>query len=135
MIFFIISLALRYFSFTYYVYKKLEVTYKTNKLEKIASKSKVRQKELGTIRAKNFESRIDELKAAECLEDIRFLPQAGIHELGQNRKGQFAANLSGNYRLIFIPKDDPEPKNEDSGWNWKAITIVEITEITDYHGK
>lgn len=112
----------------------MKINYRTNKLKKIASKSATRQKELGTVRAKNFEKRISELKNAHCLEDLRFLPQAGIHELSGNRKGQFAANLSGNYRLIFIPKDEPEPRREDGGWNWSAITIVEITEITDYHG-
>lgn len=113
----------------------MEVNYKTKKLEKIASREKDRRKALGTERAKNFEKRISELKAAQCLEDIRHLPQAGIHELSGNRKGQFAANLSGNYRLIFIPRDEPEPKKEDGGWNWSAITIVEITEIIDYHGR
>jgi len=103
-------------------------------MEKMASKSSERQKKLGTIRAKNFEKRISELKSAVCLEDIRHLPQANIHELTGNRKGQFAANLDGNYRLIFVPANDPEPRNEDGGWDWNSITIVEITEITDYHG-
>ena len=100
----------------------------------MASKSSERQKKLGAVRAKNFENRISELKAANCLEDLRNLPQAGIHELTGNRKGEFAANLSGNYRLIFVPANDPEPRKEDGGWNWNFITIVEITEITDYHG-
>jgi proteic killer suppression protein len=112
----------------------MKITYRTNKLKKIASKAATRQKELGTVRAKNFEKRITELKYANCLEDLRHLPQAGIHELTGNRKGQFAANLSGNYRLIFIPQDDPEPRKADGGWDWNAITIVEITETTDYHG-
>lgn len=112
----------------------MKITYQTNKLKKIASKAATRQKELGTIRAKNFEKRISELSAATCLEDIRHLPQAGIHELTGNRKGQFAANLSGNHRLVFIPMDDPEPRKADGGWDWNAITIVEITETTDYHG-
>lgn len=112
----------------------MKVSYKTKKLEKIASKASERQKKLGTIRAKNFEKRISELKSAVCLEDIRYLPQAGIHELSGDRNGQFAANLSGNYRLIFVPADDPEPRNVDGGWDWSSITIIEITEITDYHG-
>ena len=112
----------------------IQVWYRTNKLKKIASNQKKRLKELGEIRAKNFEKRISELKAANCLEDLRYLPQAGIHELTGNRKGQFAANLSGNYRLIFEPMNDPEPRKGDGGWDWTAITIVEITEITDYHG-
>jgi len=112
----------------------MEITYRTKKLQKIASKAAARQKELGTIRANNFEKRISELKSAACLEDLRHLPQAGIHELKGSRKGQFAANLSGNHRLIFIPKDDPEPRKADGGWDWNTITIVEITETTDYHG-
>ncbi len=112
----------------------ITVKYRTRKLEKLASNAKARRKELGDIRAKNFEKRISELRAADCLEDLRYLPQAGIHELSGNRKGQFAANLSGNYRLIFEPRDTPEPRKADGGWDWTEITIVEITEITDYHG-
>lgn len=112
----------------------MKITYRTKKLQKIASKAATRQKELGSVRAKNFEKRITELKNANCLEDIRYLPQAGIHELKGKRKGQFAANLSGNHRLIFVPMNDPEPRKADGGWDWSAITIVEITETTDYHG-
>lgn len=100
----------------------------------MASQAAMRQKMLGVVRAKSFEKRISELKAAACLEDLRHLPQAKIHELSNNRKGEFAANLSGNYRLIFIPDNDPEPRNEQGGWDWSSITIVEIKEITDYHG-
>ena len=52
----------------------MEVSYRTNGLRKLASKAARRQKELGAVRAKNFEKRISELLAAECLEDLRFLP-------------------------------------------------------------
>lgn len=113
----------------------MEINYRTRKLERLSLKNSTRQKELGQIRAKNFEKRISELSAAECLEDLRHLPQAGIHELSGNRVGEFSANLSGNFRLIFVPDQDPEPRKVDGAWDWNAITIIEITEITDYHGR
>ncbi len=112
----------------------MEVTYQSRKLEKLAGDSRKRLKEMGKLRAERFEKRISELKNANCLEDLRHLHQARIHELTGNRKGQFSADLDHPYRLIFVPQDDPEPRRDDGGWNWEGITIVAIVEIANTHG-
>lgn len=111
----------------------MEVRYRTNKLEKLASSEKERRKRLGPLRASRFEARISEFKAASCLQDLRHLPQARIHELKGDRKDQFSADLDHPYRLIFTAEDDPEPRREDGGWDWTRITILEIQEIADTH--
>lgn len=111
----------------------MEVTYQNRKMEKLAGDSRKRLKEMGKVRAERFEKRISELKAATCLEDLRFLPQARIHPLSGNRKGQFSADLDQPYRLIFRPDHDPEPRLEDGGWDWSGITSVTILEIADTH--
>lgn len=112
----------------------MQVRYRNNKLEKLATKEKERQKKLGLIGAKRFEARISEFKAASCLEDLRNLPQARIHQLKGNRKNEFSADLEQPYRLIFTVGDEPEPRNpDDGGWDWKGFTIIDIQEITDTH--
>lgn len=111
----------------------MEVGYRTKKLAKQAETAGSLTTAFGTIGGKKFLQRLNEFAAADCLEDLRNLPGARIHELTGDRKGQFAANLHQPYRLIFIPADDPPPKNEDGGWEWKRITIIEIQEVTNYH--
>ncbi len=111
----------------------MEVAYRTKKLAKQAKTASSLSKAFGTVGGKKFLQRLNEFESADCLEDLRNLPGPRIHELTGNRKGQFAANLQQPYRLIFVPADDPAPKNDDGGWDWKAITIIEIQEITNYH--
>jgi proteic killer suppression protein len=67
------------------------------------------------------------------LEDLRNLPQARIHELKGNRKNQFSADLCHPYRLLFTAGNDPAPRKEDGGWDWKQITIIAIQQIADTH--
>ena len=111
----------------------MEVTYRTTKLQKMASSQKNLTAELGPVCGKKFGQRISEFMAADCLEDLRHLPGPRIHELKGDRKGQFSADLKHPLRLIFAPNQSPEPRKEDGGWNWAGITIIEIQEITDTH--
>jgi len=111
----------------------MEVAYRTKKLAKQAETAASLRKSFGTIGGKKFLQRLNEFASADCLEDLRNLPGARIHELGGDRKGQFAADLHQPYRLVFIPAADPPPKKEDGGWEWKSITIIEIQEVTNYH--
>lgn len=111
----------------------MEVGYRTTKLSKQAKNLKTLTKSFGKVGGKRFLQRLNEFASAGCLEDLRNLPGPRCHELTGDRKGQFAVNLHHPFRLIFTPADDPPPKHEDGGWNWKAITIIEILEVTDYH--
>lgn len=90
------------------------------------------QKAYGQM-AKKIVQRMKELKSAKNLAIMRTIPAAKCHELTQNRKGQLAVTVSGNYRLIFSPDHDPVPTKADGGMDWDSITIIEITEIEDYH--
>jgi proteic killer suppression protein len=74
------------------------------------------------------------MRAAECLADLRNVPQADYHELTGDRKGEIACNLDHPYRLILVPAHDPLPKKEDGGLDWNGVTAVTVTEIADYHG-
>jgi proteic killer suppression protein len=57
------------------------------------------------------------LEAATSLSDLSPLKSAGLHKLGGNRKGQWAMNINGPWRLCFRFTD---------GDAWDV-------EIVDYH--
>jgi plasmid maintenance system killer protein len=109
------------------------ISFRNNKLQKLAEQEKERAKKLGPVCAKKFQQRISELMAAGCLEDLRNHQPARIHELGGNFQGSLSADLKHPLRLIFEPKGDP-PRKADGGLDWAAVTEIEITDILDTHG-
>jgi proteic killer suppression protein len=112
----------------------LNITFDDRKLEKYANDDREANKKLGARRAELYKKRLDDLKAADNLEDVRYLP-GKYHELVGNRKGQWACDLDQPYRLIFIPHEHPIPTNEDGQYIWSEIIGVEVIEIENYHGK
>lgn len=64
--------------------------------------------------------RIDQLNAAETVEEMINFSIGRCHQLNGNREGQHALELVHPYRLIFVKIDD-------------QIQIVKIIEIVDYH--
>ncbi len=64
--------------------------------------------------------RIDQLNAAETVEEMINFSIGRCHQLNGNREGQYALDLVHPYRLIFVKIDD-------------RIQIVKIIEIVDYH--
>ena len=91
-------------------------------------------RKLGSVRARLYKARLDDIDADITLEDVRHLP-GNYHELTADRKGQWACDLDQPYRLIFQPHEDPIPTDENGKYVWIEITGVEIIEITNYHGK
>lgn len=110
----------------------MKINFKSNKLKKQLTVAKEMQKTFGQM-AKKVNQRMKELKAADNLAVMRTITAAKCHELHQDRKGQLAVIVSGNYRLIFKPDHDPVPSKDDGGMDWIAITIIEVIEIEDYH--
>lgn len=64
--------------------------------------------------------RIDQLNAAETVEEMINFSIGRCHQLNGNREGQYALDLVHPYRLIFVKIDD-------------QIQIVKIIEIVDYN--
>ncbi len=61
--------------------------------------------------------RLDALRAAKSLQDISPLKSVGLHKLGGDRKGQWAMNVNGPWRVCF---------------RFRAGDAYDV-EITDYH--
>ena len=110
----------------------MNITFEKNKLKKYANDDRKAKKDLGKLRAEKYKARLDDLRAASSLEDVRYLP-GNYHELKKNRKGQWACDLDQPYRLIFEPHENPIPENDDGQYIWLEIKGVEIIEIEDYH--
>lgn len=86
----------------------------------------------GANRAKLIGRRLDDLRAASCLEIMRNLP-GRTHELRGDRSGQLSIDLDGPYRLIFEPTNAPLPVKKDGGLDWVAITAIRLLGVVDTH--
>ncbi len=113
----------------------MNISFNTKKLAKIFNSRREIIKEYGEVRGKAIIGRMGVLLAANCLEDVPPVPPPRRHELRENRKGQFAVDITKNYRLVFVPNNDPLPQNKDGGLDLKKITDVKILGVEDYHGQ
>lgn len=110
----------------------MNITFDNKNLQKYANDDRLAERKLGKREAALYKQRLDDLAAAETLEDVRYLP-GKYHELVGNRKGQWACNLVHPFRLILEPHENPIPTNESGQYLWIEIKGIEIIEIEDYH--
>jgi proteic killer suppression protein len=110
----------------------MDITFREKDLKKYANDDRLAVRKLGSKQAQILKSRLDDLRAAESLEDVRHLP-GRYHELTENREGQWACDLDHPYRLVFTPHEEPIPANEHGRYLWIEVKGVEIVEITNYH--
>lgn len=111
----------------------MEVSFANQKLQKLCNNAGKLRGEYGSKCADKIKRRLDELKAAECLEDLRHLPGPRCHELTADRVGQLAVDLEHPKRLIFEPDHEPVPVGKSGGLDWQQVTRVLVIEIVDYH--
>lgn len=95
--------------------------------EKCASRRSM-QRSLGAEQAKRLEVRIQQLRRAENLADMRQVT-ARIHALSQDRTGLVALDLDGPNRLLI----EPIPPEGVDQWGWADVRQVLVHEIVDYH--
>ena len=112
----------------------MDIVFKNAKLEKIYNNRDSVEKKYGSIQGKLLMRRLDELRAAENLDILRYLPQARCHELKGNKQGQLSVDLKHPYRLIFEPANNPIPLKDDGGLDWKKVTLIRILGVEDTHG-
>ena len=112
----------------------MKIYFKNKKLEKLCNNPVKLVKAMGSERAEKIQLRLNDLDSALTLEDTRHLP-GHYHELVGDRKGQWGCDLDQPYRLVFEPTEKPIPTDKNGKYIWSAITIIDIIEITNYHGK
>lgn len=109
----------------------MNIDYKSNKLKRILTNAMLLKKEYGTM-AKKVSQRMDQLNASDNLAVLISLP-VNCHSLTGERKGEWAVDISGNYRLIFEINQNPIPIKGDSSIDTILVTDIRILETTDYH--
>ena len=98
----------------------MTVEYKSRSIEKVCTQASVATRQYGVRMAELIQQRIDEIKAADSVEQMIQFKIGRCHALTQNRKGHYAVDLVHPQRLVF----------EQNG---KDIQIANIIEIVDYH--
>ena len=98
----------------------MEVQYKNNKIRKVCTNANTARKEYGNTMAEKIHMRIDQIAAADSVEQLVLYHIGRCHRLQGDRYGQYAMDLLHPYRMIFL-----QIGNE--------IQIAEIQEIVDYH--
>ncbi len=114
------------------MYVNLKVDFLTAKDKELFESARQLTKAYGTPAAKRVGQRLDDLDAAQSMEDMRHLP-GHWEELKNERLGEFSARLHGGLRLIVKPQKQPPPVKPDGGLDWRAIDSIYIVEVVDYH--
>jgi plasmid maintenance system killer protein len=113
---------------------KVDISFKSSKLEKILSDKRALIQTYGPEQAKTIQRRLTELQAAENLETLKTLPQVRPHELTGNRAGQISLDIKHPYRLLVAPDYQSPPRKDDGGLDWKKVTKIKILKVEDTHG-
>jgi len=112
----------------------MKINFENKKLETICNNERLLVKEYGKKNGKKIKRRLDDLSAANNLEEVRNLP-GNCHELIGSRKGQLSVHLEEPLCLIFRPNHPTETITSNGSLNWKTVTNITIIEIINYHGK
>lgn len=110
----------------------MELSYKTNKLEKSLTTDKGLAKSYGQL-AKKIKQRRIQLESADNLEAISKLPVLRLHQHTGKGKGTWSIDIQENWRILFEIDQDPIPSLEDGGVDLKGITIICVTSVEDPH--
>jgi proteic killer suppression protein len=106
----------------------MTVYFATDKIRRTVFEHKVAVKELGADSAGKLQRRYSDLLAARTVTDLVF---GNPHPLRGDRKGQFALNLAGGQRMVFMPATSSTVKGDEI--DWSKISEVTIIFLGDYH--
>lgn len=108
------------------------ILFKNQSMQRMLNDTRKRTKKYGERTSKVMGTRLDDLDAASCLEELRMLP-GHCEEKKGDLKGKFTLHLDGGKRLLFEPVHDPMPQLPDGGLDWRGITVIRILGEVDYH--
>ena len=111
----------------------MEIAFRTSKLQKRCNQHQDACRAWGQENAEKLGRRLQEIYAADNLEQFCRLPAAGGHQLDQDLRGKWACSLAGRFRLVFEP--DGDPTSFFSGGRVVAAKVVrvKILEVTNHY--
>lgn len=98
----------------------MQIEYKNKRIERVCTNASAAERQYGIKMACKIHMRIDEIAAADNVEELIQWHIGRCHALANNRKGQYAVDLVHPNRLVFTIQDG-------------LIQIACIQEIVDYH--
>lgn len=98
----------------------MKVEYRNKSIKKVCTNASVAERTYGRQMAEKIQLKIDQIEAADTVEQMIQYGIGRCHPLHQNRQSQYAVDLVHPMRLVFEKKDG-------------QIQIAHIIEITDYH--
>lgn len=108
------------------------IGFKTDELEMLCTDDKEADKAFGRACRKKLRRRLDDLKRASTLQEMR--QQAGrCHELKGDFAGCLAVDVHGGVRLVFAPGYKEPPLKPDGGLDWRAVECLDVVYLGDYH--
>lgn len=110
----------------------MELSYKTNKLQRSLTTDKGLAKTYGVL-AKKLKLRINQLESAETLEVISRLPVLRLHRLLGKERRLWSIDVQENWRILFELDHDPLPYMEDGGVDIGSVTKIRIAAVEDLH--
>ncbi len=110
----------------------MEIYFADPKLERIVNTKRDLVRKFGDRMATLMRRRLDDMDAADSLENLRPLP-GRYHELIGDRTGQLSADLVHPLRLIFEPLEKPYPEKPSGGMDWSKVKRVIVVGVEDTH--
>ena len=105
----------------------MEIVFKNARMKEDSEDLRCLSRKYGKLQASKISARLNELDAAESLDDIWKLPHVRLHALSGKLKGNFAIDIKHPYRIIFFPL------NGDTA-NLKTVTKIQISALCHgYH--
>ena len=112
----------------------MDIVFSSEKLRKLCNSIAELQKKYGQQKAKKIGQRLYELRAAQTLADVSYLPPPRCHALTGDMSGKFAVDTVHPFRLIFEPAYDPIPHLPSGGIDRSQVTAVRIVDVDmNYH--
>jgi proteic killer suppression protein len=99
----------------------VEIRFRTKKLQRQYERSDAAVKAYGPEVARKYVLRVNIIKSAQSIDELRRLPGLACHELKGDCAGQWAIKLTGFFRLIFTLEG-------------KRLEIVLIEEVSKHYG-
>jgi proteic killer suppression protein len=106
------------------------VTFKNPRIHAIFKDDMRLVGKLGADSVKRLKRRLDDLRAAKSLVELRHAP--GSYRIVSERKGQFTCNIDASYQLAFESHKKPLLKNRHGEYDWSSVSGIAIVEITKY---
>ena len=99
----------------------MEIRFRTQKLQRQYEDHREAEKAYGTQVARRFIQRVNIIKQARDIGELKQLPGLRCHELKGDRGGQWTVNLTGFFRLIFTLEGS-------------LLEIARIEEVSKHYG-